>query len=183
MFCSSSSLICLPMLQRTTLSTLDECIHNRILVLDLLQRQLSTKYLPKWQLSHAMENWYHKRNGYTLTQAVLHHNVDKPWTKMIWTTTHTKYHHQDISKNIDDFNCDYCQCVKITCKRLGLWPECDLTNTPWYKVVIYLTGQSYGKTDHFNDGLYELTYIETTINLVEQRHIVTISSDAIVKKF
>ncbi len=63
---------------------------------------------------------------------------------------------------------------------MGLLPERDLTNTPWYEVAVDLIGPW---TEHFNGEFYALTCIDTTTNLVELTCIDTKSSDAIARKF
>ncbi len=66
---------------------------------------------------------------------------------------------------------------------MGLLPEHDLTNKPWYEVAINLIGPWTAKTGHFNGEFYALTCIDTTTNLVEVDCINTKSSDAIARKF
>ena len=66
---------------------------------------------------------------------------------------------------------------------MGLLPEHDLTNTPWYEVAVDLIGPWTAKTDHFNGEFYALTCIDTTTKLVELTCIDTKSSDAIARKF
>ncbi len=66
---------------------------------------------------------------------------------------------------------------------MGLLPEHDLTNKPWYEVAINLIGPWTAKTGHFNGEFYALTCIATTTKLVELAHINTKSSDATARKF
>ncbi len=66
---------------------------------------------------------------------------------------------------------------------MGLLPECDLNNTPWYKVAVDLIVLWTAKTDHFDGELYALTCIDTINNLVELVCIDTKSSDVIARKF
>ncbi len=54
---------------------------------------------------------------------------------------------------------------------MGLLPENDLTNTPWYKFTIDLIGPWSAKTEHFNGEFYTLTCIDTITNLVDLVHI------------
>ncbi len=98
-------------------------------------------------------------------------------------TIQARYYHPDIQKQVGNFHCEYCHRVKIPCKGMGLLPECDLTNTPWYEVAVDLIGLWTAKTDHFNGDLYALTCIDTTTNLVELAHINTKLNDAIARKF
>ena len=114
--------------------------------------------------------WYH---------CILAHPGRK-WSRM---TIQARYYHPDIRKQVDNFHCEYCQRVKIPRKGMGLLLECDLTNTPWYKVAVDLIGPWTAKTEHFNGEFYALTCIDTTTNLVELTRIDTKSSDAIVRKF
>ncbi len=50
---------------------------------------------------------------------------------------------------------------------MGLLPECNLTNTPWYEVAIDLIGPWTAKTDAFNGEFYALICIDTTTNIIE----------------
>ncbi len=84
---------------------------------------------------------------------------------------------------MDNIHCNYFQCVKIHCKGLGLFPECDLTNTPWYEVAIDLIRPWSEKAEHFNCEFYALTWIGTRTNLVKLVCFDTKSSDIIARKF
>ncbi len=66
---------------------------------------------------------------------------------------------------------------------MGLLPEHDLTNTPWYEVTVNLIGSWSAKTEHFSGEFYALTCIDTTTNVVEIVYIDTKSSAAIARKF
>ncbi len=114
--------------------------------------------------------WYH---------SILAH----PGCKCSRMTIQARYYHPDMGKHVDDFHCDFCQCVKTPCKGMGLIPEHDLTNTLWYEVAVNLIGLWTAKADHFNGEFYALTYIDTFTNLVELVCIDTKSSDAIARKF
>ncbi len=114
--------------------------------------------------------WYH---------CILAH----PGQKQSRMTIQARCYHLDIQKYVNNFHCDFCQHVKIPCKGMGLIPELDLTNIPWYEVVIDLIGPWTAKTDHFNGEFYALTCIDTITNLVELTCIDTKSSDAIARKF
>ncbi len=50
---------------------------------------------------------------------------------------------------------------------MGLLPKHDLTNTPWYEVVINLIGLWTAMTDQANGDFYALMCIDTTTNPVE----------------
>ncbi len=67
-------------------------------------------------------------------------------------TIQARCYHLDIQKRVDNFHCNYCQCVKIPCKEMGLLPEYDLTNMPWYEVAVDLVGPWSAKTEHFNEN-------------------------------
>ncbi len=49
---------------------------------------------------------------------------------------------------------------------MRLLPECDMTNTLLYEVVVELIGLWSEKTEHFVGEFYTSTYIDTAINLV-----------------
>ncbi len=66
---------------------------------------------------------------------------------------------------------------------MGLLPECDLTNTLWYKVIVDVIGPWSAKTEQFNGELHTLTCIDITTNLVKLTCIDTKSSDVIARKF
>ncbi len=66
---------------------------------------------------------------------------------------------------------------------MGLLPECNLANTPWYKVGSDLIGPWSARTKHFNGEIYALACIDTTTNLAKIACIDTKSSDAIARKF
>ncbi len=106
-----------------------------------------------------------------------------PSCKQSCMTIQARYYHPDIRKHIDFFHCNYCQHVKIPCKGMGLLPEWDLTNTPWYEVSVDLIGLWSAKTGNFNGKFYALTCIDTTTKLLELVHINTKSIDAIARKF
>ncbi len=114
--------------------------------------------------------WYH---------CILAHPGQK-WSRV---TIQARYYHQDIWKYVNNFCCDFCWHVKIPCKGMGLLPECNFTNTPWYEIAVDLVGPWTAKADQFNGEFYALTCIDTTTNLVKLTHINTKSSDAIARKF
>ncbi len=105
-----------------------------------------------------------------------------PGCKQSRMTIQARYYHPDIWKHVNNFHCDFCQCVEIPPKGMGLLPEHNLTNTPLYEVAINLIGLWTAKTDHFNGEFYALTCIDTSTNLNELSFIDTKSSDAIVRK-
>ncbi len=105
-----------------------------------------------------------------------------PGWKRSRITIQARYYHTDIRKHVNIFHCDFCQLVKLPHKGMGLLPECNFTNTPWYEVVINLIGPWTAKTDQFSGAFYALTCIDTTTNLLERVHIDTKSSDAIARK-
>ncbi len=98
-------------------------------------------------------------------------------------TIQARCYHPDIKKYDDNFRCDYSQCLKIPCKGMGLSRECNLTNTPWYDVIIDLIGLWSAKTEHCIGEFNALTFINTTTNLVELINIDTKSRDVIARKF
>ncbi len=93
------------------------------------------------------------------------------------------HYHPVIRQQVDEFHWDFCQCVKIPCKGMGLLPKHDLTNTSWNKVVVDHVGPWSAKTEHINGECYASTCIDTTTNPFKLTCIGTKSSDAIARKF
>ncbi len=91
-------------------------------------------YLTQWKIALTKEmvipliKWYH---------CILAH----PSWKRSRMTIQARYYHQDIQKHVDNFHRDFCEHVKIPCRGMGLLPEHNLTNTPWYEVVVNHIGQ------------------------------------------
>ncbi len=85
--------------------------------------------LTKWKIALEKEmiiplvKWYHTM--------LLHHD-----SKRSWMTIQAWYYHPDSRKQIDNFHCDNCQCVKIPCNDMGLLPDCDLTNNNGMKLPL-----------------------------------------------
>ncbi len=98
-------------------------------------------------------------------------------------TIQASYYHPDIRKHFANIHFNHCQCLKISCTELGLLPEYNLTNTPWYKVTVDLIELLSAKTEDFNGEFYAVTFINTTTNLVILVCIDTKSSNAIARKF
>ena len=94
-----------------------------------------------------------------------------PGWKQSRMTIQARYYHPDIQKQVNNFHCEYCQRMKILRKGMGLLPERDLTNTPWYVVAVDLIGLWTAKTEPFNGKFYALMCIDTK------------PSDAIARKF
>ncbi len=132
--------------------------------------------LTQWKIALAIEmaipliKWYH---------SILVH----PGSKRSRMTIQARSYHPDIRKHVDGFHCNYCQCMKIHGKGMGLLPDCDLTITLWYEVAGDLIGPCSAKTELFNGEFYALSCIDTTTNLVELVCIDIKSSDVIASKF
>ncbi len=95
--------------------------------------------------------------------------------KQFGMTIQAWYRHPDITKQVDKFHFDYCQCIEIPCNGMGLLPQCDLTNMPWYAAAVDT------KTEKLNGEFYALKCTDTTMNLVKLMCIDTKSSDAIAR--
>ncbi len=78
---------------------------------------------------------------------LFHTLLAHPGRKCSRMTLQSHYNHPDMRQQVDEFHFDYCQYVKIPCKGMGLLPECDLTNTLWYKVAIDLIRPWFAKTE------------------------------------
>ncbi len=99
----------------------NKLIDGRVIVCHALPNE---NRLTQWKIALTKEmvlpliKWYH---------CILAH----PGRKRSRMTIQARYYHPDIWKQVDNFHCEYCQCVKIPCKGMGLLPDRDLTNTPW----------------------------------------------------
>ncbi len=99
-------------------------------------------------------------------------------------TIQAQYYHPDIRRQVNDFYCKNCQCIKIPCKGMGLLPKHFCTNTPWYKVAVDLIRPWYATSEHFTGESYDvLKCIDTTTNLAKFICIDTKSRDDIARKF
>ncbi len=104
-----------------------------------------------------------------------------PGWKQSRMTIQARYYHPVIQKHVNSFHCDFCQHAKNPCKGMGLLPDCDLTNTPWYEFAVNLIGPWTAKTDQFNGYFYALKCIDTTTNLIGLTCIDTKSRNAIAR--
>ena len=71
--------------------------------------------------------WYHQGTGH-------------PGSKRLYEHIQQQYYNQDIRKNIDRFNCDYCQRNKLEGKGYGLLPEREVQSIPFEECAVDLIG-------------------------------------------
>jgi hypothetical protein len=82
-------------------------------------------------------------------------------------TLQTRYHHRDLPRLVDHFNCEACQKQKLDGRGFGLLPQRTITEQPWQDVAIDLIDPwkipINNRTYEFN----ALTCIDMVTNLTE----------------
>ena len=125
--------------------------------------------LPESMLKSTVK-WYHIVTGH-------------PGSKKLRLTLQQRYHHPELRRYIDKYNCPVCQKHKLDGKGYGLLPMRDLKEQPFEEVAVDLIGpwlvQVRGKPCEFN----ALTAIDTVTNLVEIVRIDNRTSEHITTKF
>jgi len=114
--------------------------------------------------------WYHQVLGH-------------PGQKRLWAAVSQRYHHHELRKYCDRFQCDACQKHKLDGRGYGLLPERDVEAQPFTDVAVDLIGpwniELEGKMYEFN----ALTCIDPVTNLVELTRIDRKTSRNITRKF
>jgi len=82
--------------------------------------------LPK-ELIGSTVKWYHQVTGH-------------PGSKRLYEQIKQRYHHRDLRRYIDNFNCDYCQRNKLDGNGYGLLPEREVRSIPFEECAVDLIG-------------------------------------------
>jgi hypothetical protein len=125
--------------------------------------------LPK-DLIGSTVKWYHQVTGH-------------PGSKRLYEQIKQRYHHRDLRRYIDNFNCDYCQRNKLDGKGYGLLPEREVRSIPFEECAVDLIGpwvvQVHGNPYEFD----ALTVIDTVTNLVELIRVDDKTSGNVARKY
>ncbi len=90
-----------------------------------------------------------KTSCVTLNQVTRH-----PGSKRLYGQLGQRYHHRDLRRMVDNFNCDFWQRNKLNGKRYGFLPECEVQSILFEKCTVDLIGpwkgQVHGKPHKYD---------------------------------